>query len=88
MSLRMCPGGGLTARAPSRLSGRSGQHHMRALRAKGRGALRAKGCVDGRVTEVLGFTEVAEATSTLVGRFGFKCLYADFRFVFLTTTVY
>lgn len=40
------------------------------------------------MAEVLGFMEVAEAMSTLVERFGFKRLYADFRFFFLTTTVY
>ena len=34
------------------------------------------------MAEVLGFMEVAEAMSTLVERFGFKCLYADFIFFF------
>lgn len=34
------------------------------------------------MAEVLGFMEVAEAMSTLVERFGFKRLYADFRFFF------
>lgn len=71
--------GGMTARTPSCLSGISGLHHARVLRAKGR--------ADGRVAEALGFT-VAEATSTLVGRFGIKWLYADFRFFFLPITVY
>lgn len=67
--------GGMTARTPSCLSGISGLHHAKVLRAKGR--------ADGRVAEALGFTEVAEATSTLVGTFGIKWLYADFRFFFL-----